>query len=138
MGEFIWRTVLFGVPVTRAQTAVRTLICIALAIILFAATNAGTILDAVFIFLLLIVAGTWLGKLEYHQFDAKPAPDTQPAKPDPMLDGTVDYKVNTGEPVWITVGNTSIRLVQNADRTASVQAWYLDHEDEPPIRKFDL
>lgn len=146
MFDNLWRTFGFGSPVTVAQMLGRGAICIALAIGLIAVGNTTTVFDWLFIVMLTWGSGLWVGKVLGWVDDKLLVEATENVanmlKPvvarTPVLEPELDYVVNPGEPCWMTVGNYSVRVLQNDNGGASVQVYHLNREDEEAITKLEV
>ena len=145
MLDNLWRTFGFGTPITVNQMLGRAVICIAASVFMIIGGFTTTVIEMIFIVMLGIVAGFWLGRIMGWINDKMLLEATENiasilkpiAAQTPVLDPDVDYVVNPGEPCWITVGNYSVRIVQRDGGDAAVQVFHLNREDEAPLNSFE-
>ena len=55
-----------------------------------------------------------------------------------ILDPERDYVVNPDAPVWLTVGNYSVQIIQREHGIAQVNMYHLYREDEEPVATVEV
>lgn len=143
MFDNIWNTIGFGTPVTLYQMLGRGVWCLVIAALWFAFGYSGTFIGWLFVVSLGFMAGGWIAKMVWtvqQMLAEESASNTRSPQVEEelILDPERDYVVNPGEPIWITVGNSSIRIVQRDGGIAQVQAYPLYREDEDPISELEV
>lgn len=134
----LWNTFGLGTPVTPFQKLGRAAICAALAIGLYFMVPAITPIMFIISMMLCFMSGGYVRNvidLVVQEMERREQEDNQPASVEEelILDPDRDYVVNPGEPVWLTVGLYSVRIMQKDQGRAHVQTYHLYREDEDPI-----
>lgn len=143
MLDNIWRTIGLGTPTNIRQMFARGVWCLCLAAIWFAVGASGTFLGWLFVVILSVIAGGWftyMWTIVSRVLDEHAAEENTPTavEQELILDPDRDYVVNTGAPIWMTVGNSSIQIVQKENGVAQVNAYPLYREDEPATATFEV
>lgn len=142
MISYLWNICGMGTPVGTHQLLMRSAWCCFLAVLWFALGVTGTFWGWAVTVVMAIMAGCWftVGILAYYNMlvlddetDRSPQVEF-----DTVLDPNRDYAVNQGAPVWLTVGNYSLQIVQDANGIARVNAYDLYREDEDPVAKIEI
>lgn len=142
MLSYLWNVVGFGYPKNTTEYLVRGGWCLVIATLWFALGVTGSFWGWAVSALMVGMSGWWLtmGILNHQNMlvvedDLDRSPQVEF---DLVLDPNRDYAVNQGAPVWITVGNYSVQIVQDANGIARVNAYDLYREDEDPIAKIEI
>lgn len=146
MLDNLWRTIGLGQPVTLTQVTLRAFMCVVLCVCWFMLDVTGTILGWFVASLMAFMGGWWLGRA-MGWIDDKVLAETVEIMANtlrpvvartPVLEPELDYVVNPGEPCWMTVGNYSVRVLQQDGGGASVQVYHVNREDEDPIHTYEV
>lgn len=134
----IWNTIGFGKPTNIRQMFARGVWCLCLAAVWLAIGLSGTFLGWLVVVSMSVVAGHWFTsawnagqrlldeRLQQENSELEFAQEL-------ILDPDRDYVVNPDVPVWLTVGNYSLQIIQKDLGHAQVNVYHLYREDEDPI-----
>lgn len=133
----IWNIIGFGTPTTLRQMTLRAVWCLGLSVVWFATDLSGTFLGWFCVVLLSFASGYWATRVWVIcvlQVQEQMNDEREPlVEQELILDPDRDYVVNPDAPVWLTVGNYSVQVIQKDLGLAQINVYHLYREDEDPV-----
>jgi hypothetical protein len=115
---------------------------VCLAAVWFATDLSGTFFGWMCVVLLSFASGHWATRVWTIcalTVQEQMSEEQQPlVEQELILDPERDYVVNPAAPVWLTVGNYSVQVIQNELGQARINVYHLYREDEDPVARVEV